>query len=82
MSNRVLCNKCNVELLPVTKRKSITFSGVVSVLIFLIGLLFILTDDLIAGALVILFGLVIGFSGKRQTTIMKCPSCGNEGRTL
>ncbi len=81
MSNRVLCDKCNVELLPVTKRKSITFSGIVGVLIFLTGLL-ILAANLIAGALVILFGLVISFSAKRHTTIMKCPSCGNEGRKL
>lgn len=81
MSNQAQCEKCSTVLVPVTERKSLTFSGVIGVLLFFVGLL-TLIGNLIIGVLLIIFGLVISFSAKRKITVMKCPSCGRAGRKL
>jgi C4-type Zn-finger protein len=81
MNNGISCDKCQTNLVATQKQKSITFGGIVGVILFFIGV-GVLAINLIAGGVIILFGLVISFSSKGMVTTMVCPSCGWKGRTL
>jgi hypothetical protein len=81
MSNGVACDKCDTRLVATQKKKSVTFSGIVGVILFFIGIGVLIINP-IAGGVTILLGLVISFSSKGMVTTMICPSCGWKGRTL
>lgn len=81
MGNGISCKKCNVDLVPTIQSKSLTISGVLGFLLFIIGVVIGLFN-MIVGGLIIILGLVISFSAKRKITVMKCPSCGSEGLKL
>jgi hypothetical protein len=81
MSNGVSCDNCDTGLIATQKKKSVTFGGIVGVILFFIGIGVLLVNP-IAGGVTILLGLVISFSSKGMVTTMVCPSCGWKGRTL
>ena len=77
----LVCASCKTVLVPVQKRKALSLSGLVSVVIFLAGLLTMLAN-FIVGAFVVIVALLIGMAGGNKKTVMVCPSCGAEGRSL
>jgi len=75
------CPSCKVQLVPVQKRKAISVSGLISVVVLLIGLLALLGNVLV-GAVIMILALVIGMVGSGKKTVMVCPKCGAKGPTL
>jgi hypothetical protein len=75
------CADCKVQLVPVQKRKSVSLSGLISVVVFLVGLVAILVNPVV-GALIMILAIVIGIAGGGRKTIMVCPNCGARGPTL
>jgi len=65
----------------VQKRKAISVSGLISVVVLLIGLLALLGNVLV-GAVIMILALVIGMVGSGKKTVMVCPKCGAKGPTL
>ena len=75
------CSKCKVQLVPVQKKKAVSVSGLISVVVFLVGLVAIF-GNAIVGALIMILALVIGMVGGGKKTVMVCPNCGVEGPAL
>ena len=74
------CEKCNVQLVAVQKRKAVSVSGLASVILFVIGIIAIMAN-VIVGALLMILALVIGMAGGKKT-VMVCPNCSAEGNTV
>lgn len=80
------CPGCKVQLIPVQKRKAVSISSLVGVVVFFIGLLVIIVEldrsmPPTAGVLTIILALIIRRSEEKKT-VMVCPKCGTTGRTL
>src|SRR5262245_34766229 len=80
-SSALACANCKVQLVPVQKKKAVSASGLISVVVFLVGLVAIF-GNAIVGALIMILALIIGMVGGGKKTVMVCPSCGAEGPTL
>lgn len=74
------CDKCKVAMVPIQKRRAASFAGVLGWVIVLIGI-GCLFFNAILGALGLIVGLIIGFSGDKKTVLI-CPQCKSEGITL
>ncbi len=69
------CPKCNVALITVEKKQNVSAVGLVSALIFTIGIC-VLFANLIAGGVMMLIGIVTSFAGRSTKSVMICPKCG------
>lgn len=58
------CEKCNVLMVPVQKKKAVSLSGLVSVALFVVGIVAMLANVII-GAVLLILALVIGH-GRRE----------------
>jgi hypothetical protein len=74
------CERCNVLMVPVQKTKAVSFSGLVSVVLFFVGVLSMLAN-VVVGAILLILSLVIGMTGRKKT-VMVCPNCNAEGNTV
>ena len=75
------CRKCNVQLVTKEEKKSVTITGVLGVIIFLIGIAFALVNFVIA-IVIIAFSIFVGRSGNKTISVMVCPACGKQGRKI
>jgi hypothetical protein len=75
------CSTCKVTLVPVQKSKTVSAAGLFSVLLFLIGLVFIFGSPVI-GILILILAVIIGAVGRGHRIVMVCPQCGQAGATL
>lgn len=80
-SSVLSCSRCNAQLVPVQKRKAISIGGLISVVVFLVGLMAML-GNVIVGLVIMILALVIGMVGGGKKTVMVCAKCGAEGATL
>lgn len=77
----VACPYCNVQLTTKQVYKTVTFLGLLGAGLFLIGLLVACTVNSVIGIVIILVSLLASV-GNRKKTVLVCPNCGKEGRTL
>jgi len=77
----VACEKCNVQLVTKEKKSSVSIAGIFSVLMFLVGALVMLANVMV-GIIVMVVAIIIGSVGRGTKTVMVCPQCGAEGRTI
>lgn len=77
----VSCTTCNVALVPVQKKRAVSVSGLLSVIVVIAGLITVF-GNVVVGILVMILGLIIGAVGGGKKTVMVCPKCGTEGPTL
>lgn len=75
------CSKCNIQLVTKEKKQAVSIAGIFSVLIFIIGL-GVAFANIVIGILIMILALIIGSVGRDKKTIMVCPQCGAEGRTI
>jgi predicted RNA-binding Zn-ribbon protein involved in translation (DUF1610 family) len=81
MTSALACADCKVQLVPVQKTKVVTLGGLVSVVVFLVGLGAIFVNAIV-GVLIMILAVVIGYAGGGKKTVMICPNCGFVGPTL
>jgi len=74
------CQRCNVQLVAVQKKKAVSVSGLLSVILFIVGVVSLLANVLI-GAVLMILALVIGMTGGSKT-VMVCPNCKAEGNIV
>ena len=74
------CKKCNVALISSRKTKSVSFTGLLGIVIALCGLPILFPFPLI-GVIMIALGVTISTVGSKKT-VMVCPSCGTEGARI
>jgi hypothetical protein len=74
------CSKCNVPLVSIQKNKAVSVTGLISVILFVIGVVVILSNVLV-GAVLMILALVIGMAGGKKT-VKVCPNCNAEGNTV
>ena len=74
------CKKCNVELVTKEKKQSVSVAGVSSACLFLIGIVLIFFNPLVA-LIIIILAMIIGIVGRGKKTVLVCPNCGEEFRT-
>jgi predicted RNA-binding Zn-ribbon protein involved in translation (DUF1610 family) len=74
-SNPLVCAGCNVPYVQVQKPQMLSVSGLLSALLFLIGVVSLFVSPL-AGGFIILIALVLGMTGQTKRTHLECPSCG------
>lgn len=75
------CEKCNVVLVPIQKKKAVSIAGLIGAMLFVVGLISLLFNYVVAAVLMIL-GLLISAVGRSNKTVMVCPQCGEKGRVL
>jgi hypothetical protein len=75
------CAKCNVALVPVERKKAVSAAGLLGVLIFLFGLMFVFFNPIV-GILMMILGVIIGAVGRGKSIQMVCPRCGTQGTFL
>ena len=75
------CSKCNIALVAVTKKASVSLAGIFGVLLFIAGVLTALAN-LLVGLVMIIVAILISVVGRGSTTQMVCPKCGAAGATL
>ena len=75
------CASCNVALIAVEKKQAVSAGGIFGVLVFLLGLMFLLFNAVV-GVLIMILGLIIGTVGRAKKTVMVCPQCGQQGAEL
>lgn len=71
---------CNVAMVPIQKRKAVSVTGFLGVLVFLAGLI-CLAFNPVLGVLLIILAVVMGLLGGKKT-VMVCPKCGEQGATV
>jgi uncharacterized membrane protein YvbJ len=75
------CPSCKVQLVTKEKRALISIGGLIGAFCFLVGLGLLFVTP-IFGALIMILGVILGAVGRSQKTVMVCPKCGAEVRTL
>lgn len=75
-----VCASCRVPLVATTQREG-GLASLVGGLLLLIGFV-ALFFSLIGGLVLLAVGLIVNVAGKRQVTVMKCPSCGVSAQRL
>ncbi len=75
------CRGRRVALVTKEKRPLVSIAGLLSVLLFLVGLATMLFS-LVVGALLMVMALLIGHFGRGSSTVMVYPHCGAEGRRV
>jgi DNA-directed RNA polymerase subunit RPC12/RpoP len=75
------CPNCNVQLVTKEKKKAVSIAGIFSALMFLVGI-GVAFANIIVGLLIMILAVIIGVVGRGKKTIMVCPKCGAEGRTI
>ena len=60
------CTKCNVALVATQVKKSVSVSGILSVILFLVGIV-LLPFGVVPGVIVIILAIVIGLLGGKKT---------------
>lgn len=78
---RAVCLHCEGPLLPVYRERKVTTRGVLSLMMFLLGITVMMMSTT-WGAMVALIALVIGLSGNRKYTVLVCAGCGKTDREL
>jgi hypothetical protein len=74
------CQKCNVQMVAIQKKKAVSVSGLLSLVLFVIGVCTILFNVLV-GAVLLILAVAIGMAGGKKT-VMICPNCNAEGNTV
>ena len=74
------CPNCNVALVSTSKSKGVSFFGIISVIVVILGVI-TLIFNVVLGAVVIILGLLIRMLGGKRN-VMVCPQCGREGARL
>lgn len=77
-----LCPNCHVKPVSKQKKNAVSLAGVVSIFIFLIGLGYAITSSLMMGVLVMIFALLLGALGRGTKTVLVCPTCSKELKTI
>ena len=75
------CSECNVSLVSVEKKNAVSIAGLMSVVLFLIGLVSAFAN-ITVGILIMILALIIGAIGRGKKTVMVCPQCGEQGAVL
>jgi predicted RNA-binding Zn-ribbon protein involved in translation (DUF1610 family) len=75
------CATCNVALVSVQEKPTVSVAGIVGVLIFLFGV-FVVMFSALFGLVLMVVGVVTSLAGRRNTTVMKCPQCGLAGAVI
>lgn len=78
---RAVCQHCEGPLLPVYRERKVTLRGVLSLMMFLLGVT-LMSMSTAWGAMVALTAVVIGLSGNRKYTVLVCAGCGQTDREL
>jgi len=76
-----VCPRCHAGLVTLQRKES---SSLVSVLAFLVGVIGIglILINWLAGGVVIIVALLINMAGKSTATVLTCPACGHDAKTL
>ncbi|MDQ7057979.1 MAG: hypothetical protein Q9N62_05880 [Ghiorsea sp.] len=69
------CEKCDTEMVAITKKDSVSSLSVIGALIFLIGV-GVAFANVIMGVVIIALGIFIGMTKRGEKLTMTCPKCG------
>jgi hypothetical protein len=76
-----ICPACRVRLVTLTRESGGAASSVTVWFLALIGLGLLLFAP-IFGALALILAVLVGMTKKTRTTVLSCPSCGKDLKTL
>ena len=80
--NVAACPRCNCQLIAKVKKKDFSSTGALWLLGFVITGFVVMSTNVIAGFLLLLFATIAANFGRETVTTMVCPKCGMEGREL
>lgn len=69
-----ICPKCNVDPITIERKKGITLNGIIGAMV-VIAALPVLFFDFLVGTLLLVLGVLIGWSGRGKYTEIVCPEC-------
>ena len=76
-----VCPRCQSRLMPVQRKQGGGVAGVLALLVGAFGAV-LLIYNIIAAAVVIVVALLINQAGKSFCTVLTCPACGQDAKTL
>lgn len=76
-----VCPQCQARLVTVTRPASNWAADVFSMIFGLAGVVLILFNW-IAGGITLILAIIIALAGKGKTTVLTCPACGQDARTI
>lgn len=76
-----VCARCHAKLVPITRKQG---GGVADVFALGLGILAlaVLIAHLLAGIVLLALAVGVHYLGKSAVTVLTCPACGQDDRTL
>jgi len=65
---------CEHQYMPVKKARSVTFGGIIGILLLIVGIATFMFNAVV-GLLLIIVSLILGMTG-REKTVLVCSKCG------
>lgn len=76
-----VCPHCRAKLVTLTRSGGVGFVGILAWLVIAGGCVAILINWIVGGILLII-GILLAMVGKKKTTVLTCPACGKDAKTL
>jgi hypothetical protein len=76
-----ICPECNARLVTITRSTGSGIAGGLALVVGLAGFVLFLFNW-IAGGIVLILAILINMAGKGKKTVLACPSCQTDIRTL
>ena len=77
-----VCAHCSTRLVVLTRNSSVGFLSIVGGLVAIVGVGVLILVNWLAGGVMILIGVLVAHLGKSTDTVLTCPSCGKDAKTL
>lgn len=77
-----ICPHCSTRLITMERHAHGAIASVFGGLVFALGLIFMLLAHLVGGLVILAVGVLIILAGKYRHTVITCPACGKDARSL
>ena len=77
-----VCAHCSTRLVVLTRDGGIGFLSIVGGIVAIGGVGVLILANWLAGGVMILIGVVLAQLGKSTETVLTCPGCGKDAKTL
>lgn len=77
-----ICPQCHARLVSLQRKEHSVLASAISWLLILSGAFMVLFVHWIAGLIAVAIGIIVNATGHSQSTVLTCPACGVDAKTL